>query len=392
MVHMTRLSSCAAIIAAAIAFGGCSFVSDSIFPSLTGEDPAKAGQTSQRVEIPPGPNELAAAPPVLNSSTFEPRPVTPGSRTGTDVGRKIQTMREDLSRLQNSITQYNNQLQSIRNDTLNNSQRYHGTVAAINSRLQVGTTPGNPILTQQWNTSQLQLDTLSADVARMNTLANRVAADSTTAAYLLETTRATYGLSGAVEEDHRQLSVLEDDVNRTVVLVDRLLNELNDDVTRQTNYMINERRNLTTLSLAIKNGEMLGSNLANRAFESSVPLGSSPSSSRNIPQAATPTDLAARRPLVVIRFDRADVEYQQALYSAVNRALERRPQAVFDLVAVAPSRGSAAQAAASTTVARRNAENVLRSLSNMGLPASRVSMSAMSSSDAQTSEVHLYVR
>jgi hypothetical protein len=79
------------------------------------------------------------------------------------------------------------------------------------------------------------------------------------------------------------------------------------------------------------------------------------------------------------------VDYQQALYAAVNRALERRPQAVFDLVAVAPPRGSAAQA-------RRNAENVMRSLSNMGLPASRVSMSAMSSAEAQTSEVHLYVR
>ena len=218
------------------------------------------------------------------------------------------------------------------------------------------------------------------------------AGDSTTAAYLLETTRATYGLSGAVEEDHRQLSVLEDDVNRTVALVDRLLNELNDDVTRQTNYLINERRNLTTLSLAIKNGEMLGSNLANRAFDSSVPLISSPSSSRNVTTPSAPADLAARRPLVVIRFDRADVEYQQALYSAVNSALERRPQAVFDLVAVAPSRGSAAQAAASTTAARRNAENVLRSLNNMGLPASRVSMSAMSSATAQTSEVHLYVR
>ena len=392
---MTRLSSRAALIAAAIAFGGCSFVSDSLFPSLSGEDSSRAGST-QRIDIPPGPNELASAPPPLSSSSFEPRPVTPGSRTGTDVGRKIQLMRDDLSRLQAGISQSNAQLQSIRNDTLANSQRYHGTVAAINSRLQVGTTPGNPILTQQWNTSQQQLDALSADVARMSTLANRVSADSSTAAYLLETTRATYGLTGAVEEDHRQLSVLEDDVNRTVVLVDRLLNELNDDVTRQTNYMINERRNLTTLSLAIKNGEMLGSNLANRAYESSVPLGPtiSPTTSltRNASPASTPTDLASRRPLVVIRFDRADVEYQQALYSAVNSALERRPQAVFDLVAVAPSRGSAAQAAANTTVARRNAENVLRSLANMGLPASRVSMSAMSSANAQTSEVHLFVR
>jgi hypothetical protein len=386
---MARLSSCAAMIAAAIAFGGCSFVSDSLFPSLSGEDPAKGTQPSQRVEIPPGPSELAAAPPSLGTSNFEPRPVTPGSPTGTDVGRKIQSMRDDLSRLQRSIGQYNGQLQSIRGQTVQNAQRYHGTVAAINSRLQVGTTPGNPILVSQWNTAQQQLDAISADVAKMNTLANSVAADSSTAAYLLETTRATYGLSGAVEEDHRQLSVLEDDVNRTVVLVDRLLNELNDDVTRQTNYLINERRNLTTLSLAIKNGEMLGSNLANRAYDSSVPL--STTSSR-APIAATPMDLASRRPLVVIRFDRPDVEYQQALYSAVNRALERRPQAVFDLVAVAPARGSAAQAAASTTTARRNAENVLRSLSNMGLPASRVSMSAMSSADAQTSEVHLYVR
>ena len=389
---MARLTSCAATIAAAIAFGGCSFVSDSLFPSLSGEDPATARQAGQRIDIPPGPAELAATPPTLGTTSFEPRPVTPGSPTGTDVGRKVQNMRDDLSRLQRSIGQYNGQLQGIRTQTLQNSQRYHGTVAAINSRLQVGTTPGNPILVSQWNTAQQQLDAISGDIARMNSLANQVASDSTTAAYLLETTRATYGLSGAVEEDHRQLSVLEDDVNRTVVLVDRLLNELNDDVTRQTNYLINERRNLTTLSLAIKNGEMLGSNLANRAFDSSVPMTSSPAPSRNAPMAATPMDLAARRPLVVIRFDRPDVEYQQALYTAVNRALERRPQAVFDLVAVAPARGSAAQAAASTTSARRNAENVLRSLNNMGLPASRVSMSAMSSADAQTSEVHLYVR
>ncbi len=385
---MTRLSSCAALLAAAIAFGGCSFVSDTLFPSLSGEDPAKAKPSTQRIEIPPGPAEMAGAPPALGTSSFEPGSVTAGSPTGTEVGRKIQNLREDLRRLQTNIAQYNGVLQGIRGQTVQNAQRYHGTVAAINARLQVGTTPGNPILTTQWNTAQQQLDAISSDIARMNTLANKVASDSSTAAYLLETTRALYGLSGAVEEDHRQLSILEDEVNRTVVLVDRLLNELNDDVTRQTNYLINERRNLTTLALAIKNGEMLGSNLSNRAYDSSVPVGPS---SRG-PIASTPMDLAARRPLVVIRFDRPDVEYQQALYTAVNRALERRPNAMFDVVAVAPSRGSPAQAAATTSTARRNAENVLRSLNNMGLPASRVSMSAMNSADAATPEVHIYVR
>lgn len=378
---MARLTNCAAAFTAAMILAGCAAVSDTLFPPMARESPP------QRVVIPPSAAEVGAMPP-LGTGSFEPSGVTPGSSTGTDVGRKIQAMRGDLTKLQGSVSQYNSQLQAIRGETVSNAQRYHSSVAAINSRLQVGTTPGNPILVQQWNTAQQQLDSISSSVAKMNTLANQVAGDSSTAAYLLETTRATYGLSGAVDEDHRQLSVLEDDVNRSVVLVDRLLNELNDDVTRQMNYLANERRNLSTMSLAIKNGEMLGTSLANRAFDANTPI----SGGRASVTTSTPAELAARRPLVVIRFDRPDVDYQQALYTAVNRALERRPQAMFDLVAVAPNRGTAAQAAALTTTARRNAENVMRSLTGMGLPASRLSLSSTSSSEAQSSEVHLYVR
>jgi hypothetical protein len=191
----------------------------------------------------------------------------------------------------------------------------------------------------------------------MNSLANRVASDSSTSSYLLETTRATYGLAGAVDEDHRQLAILEDEVNRTTVLIDRLLNELSEDINRQSTYVGNERRNLTTLSIAVKNGELLGSS-----------------------------------PLVVIRFDRPNVEFEQALYTAVTRALERRPQAAFDLVAVAPTGGNTATVARAANTARRNAENVLRSLTSMGLPASRVTLSAGTSNDARTNEVHIYVR
>jgi len=382
---MARLTNCAAAFTAAMILAGCAAVSDTLFPPMAGE--SSRPTAPQRVDIPPGPNELGAMPQ-LGTSTFEPSGVTPGQSTGTDVGRKIQAMRSDLSRLQASVSTYNSQLQSIRGVTVANAQRYHSSIATINSRLQVGTTPGNPILVQQWNTAQQQLDSISSDVAKMNTLANQVAGDSSTAAYLLETTRATYGLSGAVDEDHRQLAVLEDDVNRSVVLVDRLLNELNDDVTRQMNYLANERRNLSTMSLAIKNGELLGSSLANRAYDVNTPV----SGGRAASGISSPADLAARRPLVVIRFDRQDVDYQQALYTAVNRALERRPQAMFDLVAVAPNRGTAAQAAASTTTARRNAENVMRSLTGMGLPASRLSLSSTSNAEAQSSEVHLYVR
>lgn len=385
---MTRLSSCAALLAAVIAFGGCSFVSDSVVPSLTGEEPAKAGSSSpQRVEIPPSPGELADQA-AAGSSTLS-QPVAGSSATGTEVGRKIQTMRAELNRIRSSADQYGNQFRSIRAETQQSTQRYHATVATINSRLQVGTTPGNPILIQQWNTAQQQLDVVNANVTKTSGLVNGVATESAAAGYLLDTTRAAFNLSGAVEEDHKQLSVLADDVSRSKVAIDRLLGELTDEVTRQSDYLSTERRSLTTLSLAIKNGNMTG--VATRdgsgavgAPRTGVSPGA-PMSAAPAPASSGPTGPSARRPLVVIRFDRPDVEYQQALYTAVNRALEVRPQATFDLVAVAPARGNTAQA-------QRNAENVLRSLSNMGLPANRVSMSAMSSPSAKNNEVHLYVR
>ncbi|WP_232314852.1 hypothetical protein [Oceanibaculum pacificum] len=327
---------------------------------------------------------------MLGSTNFQVQPPTPGQPTGTFVGQKVQELREDLRRLQGSIAQHNDTLQQIRNVTVQNAAGYHGTVAAINARLQVGTTPGNPILVNQWDQAQRQLETLNTDIAKMNELANRVAADSNLAAYMLQSTRAAYGLSGAVEEDHRQLNILEDDVNRTVVLIDRLLNEMSDDVRRQTLYVGNERNNLQTLALAIKNGQLYGSSLANRAFMPTTIAGSPPQNLGVASRMAGPA--AGARPLVVIRFDQPNVSYEEALYNAVSTALERRPDASFDLVAVSTSQGNAAQTSLNSTNARRNAEKVLRTLTEMGLPSQRVNLSSASSGNAAGNEVHLYIR
>ena len=100
----------------------------------------------------------------------------------------------------------------------------------------------------------------------------------------------------------------------------------------------------------------------------------------------------SRRPLVVIRFDQPQVEYAEALYFAVNRALERLPSATFDLVAVAPNKGDATEMTVAVSTSKRNAESVLRSLSDMGLPFDRVRLSAMISGRVSANEVHIYVR
>ncbi|HEY9538148.1 MAG TPA: hypothetical protein VIS03_11210, partial [Kiloniellaceae bacterium] len=99
-----------------------------------------------------------------------------------------------------------------------------------------------------------------------------------------------------------------------------------------------------------------------------------------------------RQPLAVIRFDRDNVQYEQALFTVVGAALERRPNAAFDIVAVAPSGSDSARVALDTNRSRRNAENVLRTLTNMGLPADRMTLSATASPQAHVNEVHIYVR
>ncbi|MEX0758986.1 MAG: hypothetical protein WD100_05350, partial [Tistlia sp.] len=64
----------------------------------------------------------------------------------------------------------------------------------------------------------------------------------------------------------------------------------------------------------------------------------------------------------------------------------------FDLVAVAPGCGSTGGVNLAAQTARQNAEMVLRSLTNMGLPADRLSLSSVTNPPATVGEVHVYVR
>ncbi|HLJ20630.1 MAG TPA: hypothetical protein VKU84_10545 [Stellaceae bacterium] len=423
---MSQLRSHLLIFAAAALLSGCSFV-DSV---LTGDDNSQDDQyppaDSEQVQIPPSPAEQnpqptqsvpvaqtptppptpapiaqapvaqapiaqapvaqapASAPPAVGTGNYAPQPVTPGTNTGTYVGQKVASLRGDLQRLQGNINQHNQELQQARQGMGSDAGSYYSLVASINSRLQIGTTPGNPQLVSQWTQAQSALGRLNDDITRLNTISNSAASDSALAAYILESVRAAYGLQGAVDEDHRQLAILENDCNRTVVLIDRLLNDLSEDISRQSNYVSNERRNLTVLSLAIKNGELYGGSLNNRAFASAAAPPQQIAS-------ATPA-IAGRQPLMVIRFDRPNVAYEQALYSAVSRALDRRPGATFDVVAVSPAGGNPGMAALNTNTSKRNAETVVRSLTNMGLPPDRINLSATSSASAQGNEVQVFVR
>jgi hypothetical protein len=371
---MNRNCVTAVLLGTALLLGGCDFADSALLPSLSGSSAdSSSGSAPAVAATSPGPQ--------LGTGNFKPEPVAPLKPTGTPVGQKVEALRNDLIKLQGSIVAENSTLQSLRGETVKNVQTYNQAVAAINAKLDVGTTPGNPILVKQWTDAQSQLEKGNSTLAAMNKLSTDVAASASMSNFLLASTRSTFALSGAVDEDHAQLQVLEDEVNKTTILIDRLLSELTEDINRQTYYLAEQRGYVNTLAVAVNNGEALGSSLASRVY--APPMA---------PAMAPGAGMATGRPLVVIRFDRPNPDYQQALYQAVSQVLARRPNAAFDLVAVAPQTGGAAQVALNSNVAQRDADQVMRSLMSMGLGADRVSQSAATSPTAQVNEVHLYVR
>jgi hypothetical protein len=432
--HSGRAFTVLLCLGTALTLAGCSYASEALWPSLTGKDPRSGDSSSStsptttngstparstdsatissRAASPPPTPSYSATMSESSSTSSAPRAVYTNSTNNvaqaappaaatpsvgqTEVGRRATQLNADAQKLDGSVAARQQAVQQIRADAVGTAQTYQQLVGTINARLQVGTTPGNPILQQQWNQANGALDNFGAQIGKMSELSNQVATDASTAAFLLESVRAAYSLSGAVEEDHKALSQVEDKVNREVVTIDRMLNDLSEDISRQSAYMSRERSNMTALSIAIKNGELFGAGLANRAFSPAAPVDGSPTrlgSPNRTSRAENPAASAAgRRPLVVIRFDRPNPSYEQALYTAVSRAIERRPDAVFDLVAVSPGKGNQAQVALASANAKRQAETVLRSLTDMGLPPDRITLSASTSAQTQTNEVQLFVR
>ena len=303
----------------------------------------------------------------------------------TLVTRKVAELRRDLDTLKRTTGGNGDRLRNLQIKSDNAAAQYYEQIATISTELQAGSTPGNPVLVERWNTAQDRLEALSQNAAHLNGLATDLANEASKAAYLQENVRAAYGLSGAVKEDHVKLRVLEDEVNQTIVTINRLLTSTSDEINRRQAYLRTEKLNLQTLSLAVANGELYGQNLSNSLFKRAT----QEATSFAAPAAQNP---ATRRPLVIIRFDRSNVNYEQALYSAVGQALDRYPAAKFDLVAVSPSQGNPAEMALASAEARKNGEAVLRSLSQMGLPLERVRLNAATSNSVRNSEVHLYLQ
>jgi len=179
------------------------------------------------------------------------------SQTGTyTVRSRVQQLRADQQALAGGIQRQREQLNAARGAINGDTGSYQSLVSSITARLQSGTTPGNPELVQQWNEAQSRLDAITVQVGVLNSLASQVTTQASVAGYIVDNVRATYAVGGAVEEDHRNLRSIESDASRSIQDVDRLIGDLNSEISRENGFLARERSNLAALSYGINVGRL----------------------------------------------------------------------------------------------------------------------------------------
>jgi hypothetical protein len=302
----------------------------------------------------------------------------------TYVGDRVSEMRDEFVSLDQEIKENNSSFNLLKASGIASAEVYHSTVAAIAARLQIGTTPGNPILLNQYERALTELAEVGDQGQQLVELGNQISLLSARVSYLKDQTRSAKRLRGAVDEDHRKLSILQDDIKRSGVDLTRLLENLNETIRRRDIYLAAERRRLTQLASAISIGESYGNGLGT--------LNALPASNDedNINEDQRSDANLSGNPIAVIRMQGDSNKYNQGLFGAVSAALERSPNASFTLVAVSSSTGNSSEKAARAAVAREKAGKIISSLVSMGMPADRLSITELALANVEDTEVRVY--
>ena len=324
--------------------------------------------------------DAAAAGIVLGATDFKPVEISSVSNTGTFVGQKVITFRNELRQLQKSIKKNNDQLQKLRKSVVSNALQYHRTVGIMEAKLQVGTTPGNPRMLEFLNSAQNNIQTMSSNLSSLNQFSASVSADVANTDYLSEAIQSAYSISGAIDEDHAHLRTLENEANQTSVLMHSLEAEIGGDITRQQQYIDTANDNLANLNEAIKTGSF---GVNNSVMYPRTSAGNIKRTSLARPMNNRVAKVADGRPLLSVNFANKNINYKDGLKQAVGNAVAKKNNAMFDVVAVNPVKGQSAQSYAS---------DVFQEIISLGVSADRVNISSRTDASISDPAVLVFVR
>ena len=90
--------------------------------------------------------------------------------SGTFVGQKISPLNEDFLAVGEAFAIHRDSYEEVKSRVYSSATEFYGTVAAINTKLQLGTTPGNPVLVRQYDQAQSELDNIEEYMREINSV------------------------------------------------------------------------------------------------------------------------------------------------------------------------------------------------------------------------------
>ena len=383
--HQTYLKILSLFLVATM-LSGCSYfkeVEQAIWPDdttaesdeLMAEPETSSAQLEAEVSAPPldaAPMPAAAmAPP---QAAYAPSqyalafpPATVVSDTGTFTAGVTANIRTDLDNLQGALLSHSDQASQADAQLKSLGEIFYGLVAAMEARLQAGTTSANPILVEQWSEARYQLDQAKVALSNLSQVRTAAANDGGVGGFLLDNIRQAMTLPGSVELDMEQLQALEVEVGSTILVSDSLNQRLSEAVRRQSAFVSAAERQLKLLSGAIKNG---------------VPYG--PSLSAVLPPASGAKKTS--QTLLIITPSEEDSVYATAgkVYEAVAASIDSSATKGFEVVVVTGEGTSPAEA----LVLHNRAQATADEITNFGISPANVAVKTKSAK-VRKGQIHI---
>ncbi len=358
-----RTTSFLVCVLAAALLLGCSTADDIVFKAFAGERPGEKGSIPDAIAAGP----LASPPPALGRTRFR-KPAT-RKKPPAVKGAAETRLRDSHATLKTRIFRHDDELERLRRSVALHTTAYRRAVEGFGLRKKKSLPANDDKYRENMAEARRRLARVNGDLLKFNAVATKVSTDVAQASELMKLVRSAKAAG-------QGSPALETEINATLSTTHRMLAEIQFDISRQAAYTNSQSRGLDQLAKVVS-GEAPVAGIAS-AGARNKPAGGSASA----PPAKRPR---SARPLVRIRFATSKVAYEAPLYEALKAALAKRPGLQFEVVGVARTparRGSALS----------NAQQVMFSMAEMGVPPDRVTVSAVISPKVTADEVHLYVR
>jgi hypothetical protein len=322
------------------------------------------------------------------------QPTAPANPIQAFLASDAFRLQSELDQIKARVANRDASLQQIRNGLAADASAYNAATGAVGTGLQSGKAPGDPALLGHWTDAQAALARMDRSMAQLIALSVQSSQDASLADYIADSAKRAGEIQGSAA-DRQRLAAIQADATAAGGASRTQKTAIGAEIERQTANVTRERVGLMQLASGIEGGTLSpASKGPNPSVRRAAPKSAAVTahSGPSAAPASLPGDFEGKKPLVVIRFDQPNLQYDEPVRTAATMALERKPTVIFDVVATAPADGMPDAVASARDKSKADAEGVVRSLIDAGVPSSQLTLTLATAQAGGPSEVRIFVR